>query len=199
MAAHSAENGNGASIREGMRALEKDIARLDANDGDLYSKYDGVGKTNWTIVLSALGLALVIAGGYLSLSSSPVKDSIARLEQADRDRAKEDKILTDKLAAIQAFQSALITRIDTIDKQVVVFRELIRRVEDDRVPTREFVIHQAGFASEKLNMQRQIDEMGKKIDAVFPPSKVLEDMTRRLAEIERTAARQQFTPMKPAN
>lgn len=182
----AAGNGDG-SLKEQVRGLFEDRNRHQKNLDELFTKYEGVGRTNWQIVLSAIGVLVLMIGGLWGLTASPMNEDIKRHEKTI---ARHEATIADQAASI----AVLKTETTQIKETQRVFRELMRRVEDERLPTREFTIHQAANASDKIVVQRQITELSTKIDAVFPPSKVLEDLVRRLSELERTRA---LTSTKP--
>jgi len=175
-------NGNGeSSIKEQLRSLTEHRDRHQKNIDELYTKSETTGRTNWQIVLSALGVLVVVLGALWTLSSAPIHQELGRLDRDNRRQAEQ-------IAEFKAANSALTVRVMQHDEQVRVFRDLIRRLENDQLTTREFTVHQTGQTADRAAVQRQVDELNKKVDAVFPPGKVLEDLVRRLSELERTRA-----------
>lgn len=165
---------NGSGVKEQLRALTEHKDRHQSNIDELYKKYEGVGKTNWQIVLSALGVAVVVLGGLQAMSSAPINDDLKRLDRESRKAAES-------VSAHQANIAAMMVQVTALERRAGLHLESIGKLEDSRLPIREFAIHQSANT-------RQIDDLNKKVDAVFPPSKVLEDLVRRLSELERTRA-----------
>lgn len=172
-------NGNGGSTKESINAVKADVARHQDNIDELYSSIATNGRTNWQTLLAAVGAVMVLIGGLWALTSTPVDRDIRRLEAGSAQYERRLTQIETNNARQDSDLSALRQRADTNRDQI-----------KERVTEKEFTAALASSISQREALQRGLDAMNKKIDDVFPPQKTLEDLTRRLAELERTRALQ---------
>ena len=151
------KNPNGLeALHERLKAIverEQQI-RLDVND--LYSKFNLIGRTNWQVIISALGVAFTIMGGVLWLYVNPIIVSVDKIQWQIRDLKAE------------------------IDADVA------RLVRKDVLEARRAEINALfGTYQQRIDNQAyRLDVLYGDFKSIAPPTKYLEWLAQRIERLE---------------
>lgn len=166
----AATNGNGIETqRERLTAAVKEIERLGRNDDELFAKYDGVGRTNWTIVLSAIGVATVIMGGLWGLTTAPI---MTDLKEQQRFNRTIDEIYVRK-DVLEARRAEFIARMMLIEAQA-----------KDAIQRPEYIERQRAMEQQILHITARAEEVRRDLNSIFPTTKVMDELLRRIDRLE---------------
>lgn len=178
------KNGNGPSpyaTRELVNPLFDTAERHEDNINELFGKTNeliaGRGKTNWQTLIAGLSLAVVIIGAMWALGLTPVKTSIDDVKATIAQKDRQDERQYDRIRALEALTIQQGERIAAAQKTIDTFRDLIRRLENESVASKD-------YAKDSLVLQKQLDSLHAKYDSVFPPAKTFEEFATRLRNLE---------------
>ena len=184
MPASDRPNGNYAS-REYVNPLFEQMQDVRNDVGALFTTTSKIkeeqGKTDWKTILSALGILILLIGALWGLVASPINSDIRDLKEYNRDQKTPAVVTFQRLTALEIANAKQETQIAAQLKTIDTFRDLIRRLENESVNSKD-------YSKDVLVIQRQLDALAKKVDDVFPPSKTFEEITTRLRALENRTA-----------
>lgn len=171
------ENGGVSSVKEQIRAVRADIDRHQRNIDELYNKQGW----NWPLLFSAIGALVLLLGGLWTLTITPIAGSISDLKTWELKT-------TDRVTATEHTNVGQSEKLVALEKRVDILRELIRQVENSRLDRGEYGRDVTSNQKDLLQLNKRLDDLNAKLDQVFPPTKVLDDLLKRLSTLEQRTA-----------